>query len=164
MDQKEKNRRDGGCSDGATRQDENRKTFSTLVVVAADVGPLDVLQGVRGRASDRCELCRRGLCKRGGSWEQRTGKGENTGEERRRRCGWRRWRWNRGGFSCLSLPRSWLPPPLPPWLRFLLPIASRALAEMLKFGNVARSLFKINSLAQGKLSSTMCDYKGRLAF
>lgn len=40
-----------------------------------------MLQGVEGgRASDRCELCRGGLCKRGGSGVGGgAGKGENTG-------------------------------------------------------------------------------------
>lgn len=66
---------------------------------------------------------------------QRTGKGENTGENRRRRRSLARMAAaDRGGFSCLSLPRSWLPLP-PRATRFLLPIAEEALAGKPKFRN-----------------------------
>lgn len=59
----------------------------------------------------------------------RTGKGENIGEERRRRGSLVRMAAvDRGGFSCLSLPRSWLPLSLRA-RRFLFAIVRRSARE-----------------------------------
>lgn len=118
---------------------KNRKDFSSSVLVTS---PVDVLQGVRGRASDRCELCRGGLCKRGGGSENGKGRKQRS-EKRRRWCGGG---WIEAGFlACHYHVRGFHLP--------LLSYLSRPLADKLKFENVARDrCLKLIPPLQEKLS------------
>lgn len=114
-------------SSSIARSEEERivRTFLSILVTGNVVGWRRSLQGVQrgGRASDRCELCRGGLCKRGdggGGSESRKGR-KHRSEKRRRWCGGG---WIEAGFLACHYHVRGFHPPLLPLLSYLSRAAS----------------------------------------